>query len=180
MVVLWLVRLYFGNRYSFVSPSKLTKRSSSVWSYLITIRRPSTKSITPGPSATTCVRESLIRFPSNPVPTIGACGLMIGTAWRIMFDPIKARLASSCSRKGINEAAIEAIWFGATSIKSIFSTSSTGKSPSLRDFALLFTKWPSPSTFALACAITSPSSSSAERYFTPSPLRSTTAFSTFR
>ena len=29
------------------------------------------------------------------------------------MDPINALLASSCSKKGINEAAIEAIWFGA-------------------------------------------------------------------
>ena len=34
-----------------------------------------------------------------------------------MFDPINARFASSCSKKGINEAEIEAIWFGATSVK---------------------------------------------------------------
>ena len=180
MVVLWLVRLYFGRTYSFVSPSKLTKRSSSVWSYLITIRRPSTKSTTPGPSATICVRESRTKAPSKPVPTIGACGLMIGTAWRIMLDPIKARLASSCSRNGIKEAAIEAIWLGATSIRLTFSISSTGKSPSLRDLARLFTKWPSSSIFAFAWPITSPSSSSADKYFTPSGDRSTTPASTFR
>jgi hypothetical protein len=34
-----------------------------------------------------------------------------------MFDPINARFASSCSKNGINDAAIEAIWLGATSIK---------------------------------------------------------------
>jgi hypothetical protein len=33
-----------------------------------------------------------------------------------MLLPISARFASSCSRNGINEAEIEAIWFGATSI----------------------------------------------------------------
>jgi len=32
-----------------------------------------------------------------------------------MLDPIKARLASSCSKNGINDAEIDAIWFGATS-----------------------------------------------------------------
>jgi len=32
-----------------------------------------------------------------------------------MLDPINARLASSCSKKGINEADIDAIWFGDTS-----------------------------------------------------------------
>src|SRR5690606_39894530 len=41
-----------------------------------------------------------------------------GTAWRCMFDPISARFASSCSRKGIREAAMEVIWLGATSIRS--------------------------------------------------------------
>ena len=45
---------------------------------------------------------------SMPVPTIGASGLTSGTAWRCMLDPINARLASSCSRKGINAALMAA------------------------------------------------------------------------
>ena len=49
-----------------------------------------------------------------------------------MFDPINARLASSCSKKGIRDAEIEAIWFGATSIKSTSDGVTTGKSPSSR------------------------------------------------
>ena len=35
-----------------------------------------------------------------------------------MFDPMRARLASSCSRKGMSEAAIDAICVGDTSISS--------------------------------------------------------------
>ena len=45
-----------------------------------------------------------------------------------MLDPIRARFASSCSRKGIKDAEIEAIWFGATSVKLILSGVTTGKS----------------------------------------------------
>jgi len=57
--------------------------------------------------------ESLATRPSKPVPTIGASGRNNGAAWSsCMFDPINARLASSCSRNGINEAAIEVIWLG--------------------------------------------------------------------
>ena len=37
-----------------------------------------------------------------PVPTRGFSVRSVGTAWRCMFDP-SARLASSCSRNGINE-----------------------------------------------------------------------------
>jgi len=44
-----------------------------------------------------------------------------------MFEPISARFASSCSRKGINEAAIEAIWLGSNLIKSHFPFSKKGK-----------------------------------------------------
>ena len=36
-----------------------------------------------------------------PVPISGASVLSSGTAWRCMFEPISARLASSCSRNGI-------------------------------------------------------------------------------
>src|SRR5256885_8099300 len=33
-----------------------------------------------------------------------------GTAWRCMFEPIRARLASSCSRNGISAVATDQIW----------------------------------------------------------------------
>ena len=76
----------------------------------------STYSTTPSFSAFTRTLESEATCFSRPVPTIGDSGRNNGTAWRIMFDPINALLASSCSRKGISDADIEAIWFGATSV----------------------------------------------------------------
>ena len=39
-----------------------------------------------------------------------------GTAWRCMFEPIRARLASSCSRNGIMAVATDTIWRGETSM----------------------------------------------------------------
>ena len=39
-----------------------------------------------------------------------------GTAWRCMLAPISARLASSCSRNGIDDAATDTICDGATSM----------------------------------------------------------------
>ena len=70
--------------------------------------------------------ESRATFPSSPVPTSGACGKRSGTAWRCMFEPISARLASSCSRNGISAAAIDTSCSGATSMKSIRSGGSSG------------------------------------------------------
>ena len=69
----------------------------------------STYSTTPFPSEFTKTLESEATCLSSPVPTIGASGLRRGTACLIMLDPIKARLASSCSKKGIKDAEIEAI-----------------------------------------------------------------------
>ena len=51
--------------------------------------------------------ESRATWVSRPVPTKGRSGRNRGTAWRCMFEPIRARLASSCSRKGIKEVATE-------------------------------------------------------------------------
>ena len=45
-----------------------------------------------------------------------------------MFEPINALFASSCSKNGINEAEIEAIWLGATSVKLTLSGVTNGKS----------------------------------------------------
>ena len=159
----WFVLRNFGILYSFKAGSKLTNSSSSVRSYKIRIVVASTKSTTPSPSAVICVRESLTNWRSIPVPTIGASLLNKGTAWRIMFDPINARLASSCSRNGISEAAIDAICWGETSIKSTSDGSTTGKSASWRDLTLLRTNVPSSFNGALPCAIIFSSSSSAVR-----------------
>ena len=62
------------------------------------------------------VLESLATKGSKPVPTIGASVLSNGTACLIIFEPINALFASSCSKNGIKDAAIDAIWLGATSI----------------------------------------------------------------
>ena len=53
-----------------------------------------------------------------PVPTSGASVVSSGTAWRCMFEPISARLASSCSRNGIIAVATDQICSGETSIRS--------------------------------------------------------------
>ena len=53
---------------------------------------------------------------SIPVPISGASGFSSGTAWRCMLEPIRARLASSCSRKGISAVATDQIWVGETSM----------------------------------------------------------------
>jgi hypothetical protein len=42
----------------------------------------------------------------------GASLVIRGTAWRCMFEPIRARLASSFSRKGIREADTLTNWIG--------------------------------------------------------------------
>src|ERR1700723_1684348 len=49
-----------------------------------------------------------------PVPTRGASLRSSGTDWRCMFEPIRARLASSCSRNGIIAVATETICRGET------------------------------------------------------------------
>ena len=67
---------------------------------------------------------------SIPVPTSGASGFSSGTAWRCMFEPISARLASSCSRNGISAVATDQIWVGETSIRSTCFGDTETSSPS--------------------------------------------------
>jgi hypothetical protein len=43
-------------------------------------------------------------------------------ACRCIFDPIKARLASLCSKNGMSPVPTEIIWLGAVFIKFIFSS----------------------------------------------------------
>ncbi len=71
---------------------------------------------TPAFSATTTSPASTAARNSMPVPTSGASAITSGTAWRCMFEPIRARFASSCSRKGIIAVATETIWRAATSM----------------------------------------------------------------
>ncbi len=90
-----------------MSTSEATSLSAAGTSALITIREASTASIRPSRRATQVTPESRATIGSIPVPTSGAAVRSKGTAWRCMFDPISARLASSFSRKGINEAATD-------------------------------------------------------------------------
>ena len=56
-----------------------------------------------------------------PVATSGGSVTSSGTACRCMFEPISARLASSCSRNGISPAETPTICFGETSMYSTLS-----------------------------------------------------------
>ena len=67
--------------------------------------------------ATIAAPESRATIGSMPVPTNGASARSSGTAWRCMFEPMSARLASSFSRNGISAAATETICLGDTSIR---------------------------------------------------------------
>ena len=62
---------------------------------------------TPPRLASTHTPESTPALYSMPVPTMGASGTSSGTAWRCMLEPIRARVASSFSRKGIMAVATE-------------------------------------------------------------------------
>ena len=81
-----------------------------------TTRLAETYSTTPGRRASTTAPESRATMCSMPVPTYGASGCRSGTAWRCMFEPMRARLASSFSRKGTMAAATETSCFGDTSM----------------------------------------------------------------
>ena len=146
-----------------MSTSLATSVVEACTSALTTMRAASTDSTTPSRLATTVTPESRATMASMPVPTSGASVRRSGTAWRCMFEPIRARLASSFSRKGISEAATETSWFGDTSIRS------TLVRPELDVLALLAgrrrrcrVKLPFLSTWALAWAMVCFSSSSAE------------------
>ena len=67
-----------------------------------------------------------------PVPISGGSGFSSGTACLCMFEPISARLASSCSRKGIRAVATDQIWVGETSISSTSLGGTVVSSPSRR------------------------------------------------
>ncbi len=75
-----------------------------------------TYATTPSASAVTMTWLSLALTPSRPVPTYGRSVVRSGTPWRIMFAPISARFASSCSRNGMRPAAMEMTCIGATSM----------------------------------------------------------------
>ena len=107
MHVPWLDRTNFVRGYSMICPVS-SPRTFISW--------PVDSMTSPGSSASTTCPESRATRASIPVPTTGACGLSSGTAWRCMFDPIRARLASSCSRNGISAVDTETICIGDTSM----------------------------------------------------------------
>ena len=76
------------------------------------MRVASTWSTMPVRRAAMAAPESRATVSSMPVPTNGASARISGTAWRCMFEPIRARLASSFSRNGMSEAATETSCLG--------------------------------------------------------------------
>ena len=82
-----------------------------------------------------------------------------------MFDPIKALLASSFSKKGIKAAATDTSCLGETSIKSIFSLDDNSKFRFFLQATSSSVKDPSLFNAELACAIVYFSSSIADKYF---------------
>ncbi len=118
-----------------------------------TMRAASTESTSPPRLAITVTPESTATVRSMPVPTSGFSARSVGTAWRCMFEPIRARLASSCSRNGISEAATDTICFGDTSMKSIRSGVESVNSFWCRQDTSSSTSRPSASMVAFAWAI---------------------------
>ncbi len=145
-----------------MSTSLATSSEDSFTSARTTMRPASTWSTMPSRRPTVQTPESRATVPSMPVPTSGAAVRKSGTAWRCMLLPIRARLASSFSRKGMSEAATETSWFGDTSISEMSSGRACGNSPALRQETSGVRKWPFLSKVALAWAMTCFSSSSAE------------------
>ncbi len=66
--------------------------------------------------ASTTWPESAATRLSMPVPTMGASGFIRGTACLCMLEPIKARFASSCSKKGMRAVETLTICIGDTSM----------------------------------------------------------------
>ena len=150
----WLERRNLAIRYVVDVPSSFATVTVSA----------ETSCTTPGFSARTTSPLSSAARNSMPVPTSGASARTSGTAWRCMFEPINARLASSCSRNGIIAVAAETIWRAETSMKSTSTAGRYSTSPPLvRTRTRSSAKWPSAVSGALACAMTCSSSSSAVR-----------------
>src|ERR1019366_4309544 len=82
-----------------------------------TISVASMNATVPGARASSTSPVSSAARSSIPVPTSGASVVSSGTAWRCMFEPISARLASSCSRNGIIAVATDQICSGETSTR---------------------------------------------------------------
>ncbi len=132
------------------------------------MREASTLSTMPSRRASAQTPESRASLPSMPVPTSGAWLRMRGTAWRCMLAPMRARFASSCSRKGTSAAATLTIWLGATSMSWIMSGVTMWKSPLSRALTSDSRNLPFSSKLAEAWAMYLPSSSRAEYQATSS------------
>ena len=145
-----------------MSTSLATSLNAAGTSARTTMRPPSTDSTTPSRRATMHTPESRATTASMPVPTSGAAVRTSGTAWRCMFEPIRARLASSFSRKGTSDAATETSWFGDTSIRLMSSGLACTNSPPRRACTVSWTNLPFLSVSAFAWAMVCFSSSSAE------------------
>ena len=105
MIVPWFERRHLISGYSSRPSLALTMIFSA-----------STYSTVPARVASTTSPVSTAARYSRPVPTSGASVTSSGTAWRCMFEPISARLASLCSRNGISAVATETICAGSTSM----------------------------------------------------------------
>ena len=116
------------------------------------MRSPATFSTTPSCLESTTTPESCAALYSMPVPTMGASGTSSGTAWRCMLEPIRARVASSFSRKGIMAVATETICRGLTSMRSTFSRGTRMISALSRTVTYSLTKEPSSLRDSLASA----------------------------
>ena len=86
------------------SVARITIRVASIWSTM------------PPRRAAMAAPESRATTDSMPVPTNGASAFTSGTAWRCMFEPMRARFASSFSRNGISAAATDTSCLGDTSM----------------------------------------------------------------
>ena len=114
----------------------------------------STFSTTPARLALIASHASRATVLSMPVPTIGADERSNGTAWRCMFDPIRARFASSCSKNGISDAATPAIMPEQRSISLTSSRLASIISPSCLASIRSSTIYPFSSSAVEAGAIT--------------------------
>jgi len=100
---------------------------------------------------------------SIQVQTTGACGLKRGTACLIMFDPISALVASSCSKKGSREVSTDITCFGETSIcVTCLTCEIVGTFHALADI-LVVVKFPNSSKSEFASATTNTFSCSASK-----------------
>ena len=129
---------------------------------------PSARITSPSASATTSWLESRAILASIPVPTVGDCGCNSGTAWRCMFEPVKARSTRFFSMNGTRLAVEPRICLCEASINVTSEASTRAGCKNLRAetrglFRLLFS-----SSLTPASAITSLTSWEASRYTTSS------------